>query len=303
MMVEQARNEIDRAYLYRRHVSQRTTEVAHIGDVDGQFVAKQYPRQLGTIAYCEGRKLSEFLVTLDNVAGAIGKVSTAFGVENVNLLSGYHDSEVNDRYAVWHFFADTTGKDTAKVANEIKQVQGVSEVVFSDGIIPELITSKMSFPVVMLGETRGIVFGLDTFSEMLRSLHSTFKSGAKVVLFAMGKADGVARAESLQGRFQLTDPKIAVTVALDLALSFGWGNTVLEEFNYDQKLAAIVIHDLFECVALKGSDHGPTGNFMRGELTGLLNVIMGAPMAVTETDCTTLGGQYCRFVARKSERL
>jgi predicted hydrocarbon binding protein len=261
----------------------------------------QQPRHLGIIAYSPGRKLTEFLVTVKNVPGTIAKVSTLLGSLGVNILSGYHTSEANDPHLIWHFFADTTGKESEEVANAIRRMEQVSQVALSDGITPELITSKMSYPVMILGNVRAVIFGLDSFDNVMRRLHRVFKSGAGVVLFEMGKEAGKTRAKALQKRLHLVDPKLAATVAFDLATSLGWGNAVLEEFDYDEKRAVVVIHDLFECSALKGFGHEPTGYYMRGACTGLLSVLMATPMTVTETDCVAQGGLYCRFVASKAE--
>jgi predicted hydrocarbon binding protein len=260
----------------------------------------QKPRRLGVVAYSPGRKLTEFLVTLDNVPGAMGKVSSMCGSLGVNILSGYHNSEADDPHMIWHFFADTTGKDSVEVAKVIESVAHVSQVTFSDGAVPELVTSKMSYPVMMLGNVRAVIFSLDSFANVIRSLQSTFGSGAGFALFRMGKGAGEFRARVLREKFHLIDPKLAISTAIDLATSFGWGNLVLQEFDYNKKRVAIVIHDLFECSALKGFDHEPMGHYMRGACTGLLSVLMDTPMTVTETDCIARGDSYCRFAASKA---
>ena len=182
----------------------------------------------------------------------------------------------------------------------IESVEHVSQVTFSDGGVPELVTSKMSYPVMMFGNVRAVIFGVDSFYNVIRSLQSTFKSGANFVLFEMGKGAGEVRAKALREKFHLIDPKLAITTAIDLATSLGWGNLVLQEFNYNKKRVVIVIHDLFECSALKGFSHEPMGHYMRGACTGLLSVLMDTPMTTTETDCIARGDSYCRFVASKA---
>ena len=64
----------------------------------------QRPRRLGIIGYSPGRKLTEFLVTVDNVPGAMGKVSSMCGSLGVNILSGHHSSEADNPHMIWHFF-------------------------------------------------------------------------------------------------------------------------------------------------------------------------------------------------------
>jgi predicted hydrocarbon binding protein len=248
-----------------------------------------------------GAHLVEFVVTLRNSPGVIGRVSSVIGGLEINILSGFHAALPTEREGMWSFFAELTDKTTPEqVVEAIKGVDAVVDASFLDMQLPGLIIDEVHFPLFVLDE-RAVVFRLGMLRAMFKHLQEMIgERVTRVLRHQMGLEAGEAKARRVQEQFHLTGED-ALRVILAERVAKGWGIPTLLKYDPANQHVLILVTELFECTALEKEGTEPTGDFFRGYLQGALRVLMNNDVQVHEIECVAKGHPRCSFEATKTE--
>jgi len=257
---------------------------------------QRFPKDLLCSIHSVNRRLAEFVVELKNVPGAIAKASEVLGAKKANILSGFHSFYPEKEVGTWSFFVDLTEVDTTpqELAEQIRKLPVVSNVVFSEAQFGDLIIDDLHFPMVVLGK-RSLILQVETFDDMFKRLYEAFGSGASVILYEMGVSAGENKARNVIKDYGVSGVE-AASIILAERVAHGWGIPKLLEFDEQKPKAKVKVKDLFECVSLKGRSEEARSHFFRGYLTGVFSVIFNKKVTTTEVECIAKGDPSCSFL-------
>jgi hypothetical protein len=136
----------------------------------------------------QSHKWVELLVTGRDEIGGLARIATRLAESKVDLApSGGYYVLAPGKF-VWATFADLVHSDMSSkdVLRDLKRFDFVSsiELVEVDGIPVE----RFLFPVIVMGDRRGLVMDLQSLIEMERRLTQILGSAGSVLMFEQGKA-------------------------------------------------------------------------------------------------------------------
>jgi predicted hydrocarbon binding protein len=255
-----------------------------------------YPKEIMCSEYLPGRKLAEFFVRLRREAEPeFFKVFKINMKKNVLELSGFYDADVEKNEVFIGFFLDVSGmKDGGpeKIAEDLKKIEGVLEIRFSQRTFKDLIIDELFFPLMVGGE-RSFTLRVESFGAILKRLYERFGTGAAVILYEMGISLGESKAESVIKKYKV-DKQTALKIILAERAAKGW--CIAEAEESDSKRAVIVARELFECLPFKNKQERPVSQLFRGYLAGVFQKLYSRSFAVSEVECIAKGDKVCKFL-------
>ncbi|MEM2981434.1 MAG: V4R domain-containing protein [Thermoproteota archaeon] len=255
-----------------------------------------YPKEIMCLEYLPGTRLSEFFVRLRREAEPefFRVFKILFGKE-ISELSGFYDTDMEKNEVFLGFFADISrlqNKTAGSIAEELKKIEGVLDVKFSERTFKDLIIDELFFPLTVGGE-RSFTLRVDSFGAILKRLYEKFGTGAAVILYEMGISLGESKAESVVKKYGV-DKQTVLKIILTERAAKGWCLAEIEELN--SKKARIMVHELFECLPFRGKQERPVSQLFRGYLAGVFQKLYGKSFSVSEIDCIAKGDSVCRFL-------
>jgi len=254
------------------------------------------PRPKETIGYHynPGKKVFLISVDLKNVPGALASVTSILSKTSVNTLSGFTAIRAEEEKGVWGFFAEA--KEDLR-AVRLKQLIDDSPYV-TNSIVVEgtggLVVDTIHFPLKLNSGESMILARKEIFGVMFKRLGEMFGSGGEAIVFEEGEATGESDARRLVEIFGKDLAQQSIPELSMLYLSLGWGRPELLRFNPKPFSATIRLFDSFECSGQKSSK--ANSQFVRGHMTGLINVLFEKHVKCKETKCLALGDECCEFV-------
>ncbi|MEM1554014.1 MAG: V4R domain-containing protein [Thermoproteota archaeon] len=179
-----------------------------------------------------------------------------------------------------------------EIIEDIKSIDGVLEVRFSDNVLNGIIIDELFFPLMVGGE-RSFTLRVESFGAILKRLYEKFGTGAAVILYEMGLGMGESKFKSVVSKYRV-DKQTAVKIILAERSAKGWCIARLEEFN--NKNVVVFAQDLFECLPFRDNHDRPISQFFRGYLAGIFQQLYGKNVNVIETECIAKGDKLCKFV-------
>ncbi len=259
------------------------------------MIREPVPRDKVTIGYHYNPGKKVFLVStrLKNEPGALASVTSILSKAGVNTLSGFTAVSGGAGSGTWGFFAEAE-KDFR--AARLKQLIDSSPYV-SDTIVVEgtggLVVDTTHFPLKLNSGETMILARKEVFGDMFRRLGEMFGTGGEAIVFEEGEATGESDAHRLLEVFGRDMAQRSIPELSMLYLTLGWGRPELVRFNPSPFGATIRLFNSFECSGQKSTKQN--SNFIRGHMTGLINVIFGTRVHCTETKCLALGDECCEF--------
>lgn len=238
-----------------------------------------------------GRRLVEFNVALENVPGALEAVASTMRTHNVNVLSGFHNTER------WSFFADITDANAPpdKLLSEVNSLGIVTSVHAADG--SDFLIDFFHFPFLWEGQ-RMVIMRAELLSAILDQVREIFRSVgtvSKLLVFDMGKAAGHSMSKIVTEKAGSSDLSIPFSGLMNVYSALGWGIFKLTAIDPERSVARVRVGENFECLFHKG-DHGSCySEFVRGHLAALFSDLFRKDVTAVESECLARGDQFCVF--------
>lgn len=261
---------------------------------------ERFPKVLFSSIYKPGRKLAVFVIKLKDVPGAIAKVSKFLSDYKVNILAGFHTTEIKEDASIglWSFFVDVTDADPMfkKELENLRKIDVVIDFVYEESSFDSLIVDEFHFPLIVSDE-ESILFRIDTVSSMFKKLYELFGTGAAFMLYEMGLRAGEVKALSVREKYGLEGER-ALRFIMAERISKGWGIPRIEIFDEKEFKLVISVDKLFECLPFAGMLNRPNSNFFRGYLIGVCKVLFQRDHRFEEVECLAKGDECCKFVSK-----
>ena len=144
--------------------------------------------------------------------------------------------------------------------------------------------------------SRVIALGSHGWATIERELHSTFITGAAVILQRVGYSYGryVGRA----AKNQQLDPEKAFEAMQSLAKESGWGGFNLNSGDLNSGQAGIAVKDCFFCLHARESTE-PVCHVLVGLVGGMADEILDVSHRVTEAKCIAKGDSVCEILIER----
>lgn len=252
------------------------------------------PKETIGYQYSPGKKV--FLVSIEfkNAPGTLPGITSTLSEAGVKMLSGFTAMREGGDEASWGFFAETELDLHARQLKELlDQTSGVTKAYVIEGT-GGLVVDTVHFPLKLNSGETMILMRKEVFSDMFKRLGEMFGSGGEAIVFEEGEATGENDGRRLIEIFGAEGAMSSTPELSMLYLSLGWGRPELVRFNPMPFGATIRLYDSFECTGQKSSK--PNSQFIRGHMTGLINVLFGKHVHTLETKCRALGDECCEFV-------
>ncbi|MBO3799992.1 MAG: hypothetical protein FGF52_02905 [Candidatus Brockarchaeota archaeon] len=250
------------------------------------------PKDILCKAYLPQARLAELYVRMKRKT--LKNIVDLFHNKNIVELSGFLNLDMEKDEIVKGVLIDVSklDGDLAGVIEDIKRIEGVLEVKFSDNVLNGLIIDELFFPLMVGGE-RSFTLRVESFGAILKRLYEKFGTGAAVILYEMGLGMGESKFKSVVSNYRV-DKQTAVKIILAERSAKGWCISRLDEFN--SKGAVVLAKDLFECMPFRDRQERPVSQLFRGYLAGIFQQLYGKNVNVTETECIAKGDNVCKFV-------
>ena len=252
------------------------------------------PKETIGYHYSPGKKV--FLVSIDfkNTPGTLQAITSALSKGGVKMLSGFTAMREGSDDASWGFFAETNLDLRARQLKEVlDKTSGVSKIHVIEGT-GGLVVDTVHFPLKLNSGETMILMRKEVFGDMFKRLGEMFGSGGEAIVFEEGEATGENDARRLVEIFGAEGAMGSTPELAMLYLTLGWGRPELVRFNPVPFGATIRLYDSFECSGQKSTK--ANSQFIRGHMTGLINVLFGKRVKNVETKCLALGDECCEFV-------
>ena len=245
--------------------------------------------------HAPGRRVAEIVVMVENVPGALAKVSGLMAEMGINILTSFVRAKAFEREAVWSSFIDMTdtGLEIGDVVERLRKLDVVLDVKYSEEV-GELLVDTLHFPI-MLDHERHVLLRVETLEKAFSRLFDIFGSGAATIIYQMGRESGMSRAERVVKEYRLKGVD-GLRVILKERVAKGWCIPEIEVFDEKKDEAVIRAFELFECLPFKGKLKEPRSHFFRGYLEGVFKALFKTEYTATETECLAKGDTYCRFI-------
>jgi predicted hydrocarbon binding protein len=255
------------------------------------------PKEIVTMLYKQNHRLFQLAFKAELASGpliVLTKVLSPMGIWILNATVSCPDG----RTGTWNVFVDSTNYSITKGAlrPKLESITTLRDLRIAGG--DEFVVDELSFPIVMsTSGARVMLMTQDSFQRMLSSMVQVFGSGASVIAFKEGFAQGSRYAAGLR-----TLIRGDITRFLR-ELSFLYSATGVSRCEFivmDLENLHFVVRmtNNIECEGIKSDK--PNSQWIRGHLAGGASAAFDVQMECKETKCVAVGDPCCEFELRKS---
>ena len=262
---------------------------------EGKGVA---PKEIVTMLYKQNHRLFQIAFKSDLVDAPLTKVREALSPLGIRLLNATVSCP-DGRAGTWNVFLDSENYAITEQAlrPRLAAVTALRDLRISGG--NEFVVDELYFPIVMSTTgARIMLMTQESFQSMLSAMEQMFGSGASVIAFNEGSAQGSKYALGLRALIRGDIRKFVVELA-KLYSATGVGVAEFVEMNLDDLHFIVRIADSIECQGKHADKHN--SQWIRGHLAGAASSALDAQMECTETRCVAVGDTYCQFEVSKSK--
>jgi predicted hydrocarbon binding protein len=162
----------------------------------------------------------------------------------------------------------------------------------------EFVVDELFYPIVMSTTgARIMLMTNDSFQSMLSATDEMFGSGASVIAFKQGFAQGSRYALGLRSIVQ-GDIRRFIGELAKLYAATGVGVAEFIVMNIDLPRFVVRVSDSIECQGKESEKHN--SQWIRGHLSVAASSALDVQMECEETRCVSVGDPYCEFELTKS---
>jgi hypothetical protein len=256
------------------------------------------PKEVVTMLYKHNHRLFQLAFKAELASGATGKLREALSPMGIRIISA-NVSCPDGRVGTWNVFLDSEDYSITGEAlrPKLEAVAAFQDVRIAGGA--EFIVDELYFPILMsTTRARVMLMTQESFQRMLDSMSQMFGSGASVIAFKEGSAQGSRYAAGLRTLIR-GDIRRFVGELAKLYSATGVGRCEFVVMDLVNLHFVVRMTNNIECEG-KHSDK-PNSQWIRGHLAGGASAAFDAQLDCIETKCIALGDPYCEFELRKSE--
>ena len=255
------------------------------------------PKEIVTMLYKKDHRMFQITFTGELADGPLGKlweVLTPVGVMIVNSTVSSKDG----RTGAWSVFLDSGNYALTAEGLRIRleAMTAIRELRMAGG--EEFVVDELLYPIVMSTTgARIMLMTKESFQSMLSAMDEMFGSGASVIAFKQGSAQGSRYALGLRAIIHGDIRKFIGELA-KLYAATGVGVAEFVVMNLDLPRFVVRVTDSIECQGKESEKHN--SQWIRGHLSGAASVALDVKMECNETKCVSVGDPYCEFELTKS---
>ncbi|MEM4430860.1 MAG: hypothetical protein QXM08_06825 [Thermofilaceae archaeon] len=195
--------------------------------------------------------------------------------------------------------ADLKGKErmAEDIAQKMKRVPYVSDVLYAPPIVDGVAIDPFSFPLLLQGD-RAIIFSRPIYEGLVKEGWQRFGTPYAILLYTVGYGAGFRGYEKYG---KIVDRRHAWKLFESYLLAVGFGRFEIVRLDDERREAVVRVYDSFECELFQGAGE-IRGNFIRGLIAGWLAGYWGVTgefeVVAREMRCIAKGDPYCEYVAR-----
>jgi len=254
--------------------------------------------EIVTMLYKQDHRLFQLAFKADFADSPLGKLWAALnplGVRILNATVSCRDGQTG----VWNVYLDSDNYAMTKEAlrPRLDGIAAVRELRIAGG--EEFVVDELFYPVVMSTTgARIMLMTKESFQNMLSAMGETFGSGASVIAFKEGSAQGSRYALGLRSIIR-GDIRRFVGELAKLYAATGVGIAEFVEIDLDDPHFIVRVTDSIECQGRRSDKHN--SQWIRGHLSGAASSALDVQMDCKETKCVSVGDPYCEFELSKSK--
>ena len=254
------------------------------------------PKEIVTMLYKHDHRLFQIAFKADLADGPIGKLWEVLNPLGILIMNATFSSK-EGRTGSWNVFLDSGNYALTEEAlrPRLEAMTAIRELRISGG--QEFVVDELFYPIVMSTTgARIMLMTKDSFQNMLSSMDEMFGSGATVIAFKQGFAQGSSYAKGLRSIIQ-GDVRRFIGELAKLYAATGVGVAEFVVMNPDVPRFVVRVSDSIECQGKESEKHN--SQWIRGHLSGAASSALEAPMECKETRCVSVGDPYCEFELTK----
>jgi len=255
-------------------------------------------KEIVTMLYKHDHRLFQLAFKAQLADGPLRKlweVLNPLGIRIINATVSSNDGLTG----TWNVFLDSenyaiTGEALKPRLDAMKNVR---ELRMAGG--EEFVVDELFYPIVMSTTgARVMLMTKESFQSMLAAMDQMLGSGASVIAFKEGAAQGSRYALGLRSIIR-GDIRRFIGELAKLYAATGVGIADFVVMDLDNLNFVVRIADSIECQGKKTEKHN--SQWIRGHLSGAASSALDAQMECKETKCVAVGDPYCEFNLSKSE--
>ena len=230
--------------------------------------------------FAPGKMLLQIVVQVSAEPGALGRVIGL--LERRVKVIGTTTYGLPDGACVLSAVAEAKSQDmkSKELRDALVSEQGVSDAEVSEGRDGMIVDTYHTG--LMVGTEYLVMFRRHAVTRMLDRIHSLLGTGAEVLLFEGGVAQGRSDGEVFVKSLGLGKARRTVDYLMQSLSAQGLG-IVTRWATHGDENPVVAIRDCFECAS---NESGRTGcHFARGYIAGSSSAIFGGEFSVRETEC------------------
>ena len=230
----------------------------------------------------------------DSPLGKLWEVLNPLGVRIINATV----SSSEGHNGVWNVFLDSENYAITVEAlrPRLAAMKSIRELRVAGG--DEFVVDELYYPIVMSTTgARVMLMTKESFQRMLTAMVEMFGTGASVIAFKEGAAQGSRYALGLRSIIR-GDIRRFIGELAKLYAATGVGIAEFVVMNLDDLHFVVRITDSTECQGKEAVKHN--GQWIRGQLSGAASSALDVQMECKETRCVAVGDPYCEFELSKS---
>jgi predicted hydrocarbon binding protein len=256
------------------------------------------PNEIVTMLYKHDHRLFQLAFKADFADSPLGKIWAALSPLGIRILNATVSSREGGT-GTWNVFLDSENYAMTKEAlrPRLDELTGIRDLRIAGG--DEFVVDELFYPVVMATTgARIMLMTKESFQNMLSSMDEMFGSGAGVIAFKEGAAQGSRYALGLRSLIR-GDIRRFIGELAKLYAATGVGVAKFVEIDLDDLHFILRITDSIECQGKESQKHN--SQWIRGHLSGAASAALGVQIECKETRCVSVGDPYCEFELSKGQ--
>jgi predicted hydrocarbon binding protein len=230
----------------------------------------------------------------DSPLGRLWEVLNPLGIRILNATMSSNEGLTG----TWNVFLDSENYAITKEALKprLDAMKVIRDLRIAGG--EEFVVDELYYPIVMSTTgARVMLMTKESFQSMLSAMDQMFGTGASVIAFKEGAAQGSRYALGLRSIIR-GDIRRFIGELAKLYAATGVGVAEFVVMNLDDLHFVVRIADSIECQGKETEKHN--SQWIRGHLSGAASSALDVQMECKETRCVAVGDPYCEFELSKS---
>lgn len=254
-------------------------------------------KEIVTMLYRHDHRLFQLAFKADFSESPMGKLWEVMNALGVRILNATVTS-TEGRMGTWNVFLDSDNYSMTKEVIKLRldAMKAISDLTIAGG--EEFVVDELFYPIVMSTTgARVMLMTKESFQSMLAAMDQMFGSGASVIAYKEGAAQGSRYALGLRSIIR-GDIRRFIGELAKLYAATGVGIAEFVVMNLDENRFVVRIADSIECQGKESGKHN--SQWIRGHLSGAASSALDVQMECKETRCVAVGDPYCEFELSKS---